>query len=596
MADRSATSQFLCLLRALIATPRHRVRLGLLAVALVVVGCAAAYGQIKLNRWNGSFLDSLDHRAFANLGGELVTFFVIVGGLLILVVGQTWLQETIKVVLREWLTHDLLDKWLAPKQPYLLAHAGEIGANPDQYMQSDARQLAELSATLGFGLLQSSLLLMSFASVLWILSGQVTFTFDHSTYFSIPGYMLWCALAYSAAGSWLAWLVGRPLIRLNAERYAREADLRSALVRVHESAEAIAFHGGESDERRTVDGSTSQVISLGRQLANGLARLTWITSGYGWLALAVPVLAALPGYMYGNLSLGGLTMVVGAFNQVQQALRWFVDNFSHIADWRATLLRVVRFRDGLLRLNMMGDNVERIGVDRHPADKLAFANLSIQLPDGRISLDRPIVEVDCGERVLIADCSEVGKSQLLRAIAGLWPAGTGTILLPPADDVMFMPPRPYLPFTTLCAAVTYPDHPEGFGDAAIHAALERVILGRLIPRLAEKERWDKSLSADEQQRLALARLVLHAPTWVFFEDTTPYMTAEHCALVRSIFAKELAATSVIGIGSNPALIGFYARTIRLRRLPTGPLPRPTYHPWLSRNTRPQSRKHKLHAV
>ena len=582
-ADRSVTSQLLCLVRALLATPRHRLRLGILAVALVVVVCAVAFGQIKLNAWNGSFLDTLEHRTFENLGAEILRFLMIVGGLLILVVGQTWLQETIKVVLREWLIHDLLDKWLAPKRPYLLAHAGEVGANPDQYMQADARQLAELTSTLCFGLLQSSLLLVSFAGVLWILSGEVTFTLDHSTYFTIPGYMLWCALLYSAAGSWLAWVVGRPLIRLNAERYAREAELRTALVRVHESAEAIAFHGGESDERRTLDGSTTEVISLGRQLANGLARLTWITSGYGWLALAVPVLAALPGYMYGNLSLGGLTMVVGAFNQVQQALRWFVDNFPHIADWRATLLRVVRFRDGLLNLDTPADDADRIAVGLHPAEKLAFANLSIQLPDGRAALDRPIVEVDSGERVLIAGCPEAGKSQLLRAIAGMWPAGAGTILLPPADGVMFMPPRPYLPFTTLRAATTYPDQPEGFSDAAVHAALHRVGLERLIPKLAEKERWDKSLTADEQQRLALARLVLHAPAWVFFEDTTPYMTAEHCRLARSIFAKELAAATVIGIGSNPALSGFYTRTIHLRHLPANPpqarfghQPRPRY--------------------
>jgi putative ATP-binding cassette transporter len=152
LANRGVTSQFLCLLRALVATPRHRVRLGILAVALVVVVCAVAFGQIKLNVWRGSFLDTLEHRSFGDLGAEVLRFLVIVGGLLVLVVGQTWLQETIKVVLREWLTHDLLDKWLAPKRPYLLAHAGEAGSNPDQYMQADARQLAELTATLGFGL------------------------------------------------------------------------------------------------------------------------------------------------------------------------------------------------------------------------------------------------------------------------------------------------------------------------------------------------------------------------------------------------------------------------------------------------------------
>ena len=179
--------------------------------------------------------------------------------------------------------------------------------------------------------------------------------------------------------------------------------------------------------------------------------------------------------------------------------------------------------------------------------------------------------------MLIAGCPEAGKSQLLRAIAGLWPAGAGTILLPPPDGVMFMPPRPYLPFTTLRAAITYPDQPEGFDDAAVHAALDRVGLGRLTARLAEKERWDKTLSADEQQRLALARLVLHAPSWVFFEDTTPYMNEEHCRLARSIFARELATATVIGIGSNPALTGFYGRTIYLRHLPANPPVRLGHH-------------------
>ena len=562
--------QLMSLLRALVGSSRYRLRLGVLAVSLVIVVCAVAFGQIKLNIWNGSFLDTLEQRSFGHLGTQLGYFLLIVGGLLVLVVGQTWLQEMIKVVLREWLIHDLLDKWLAPKRPYLLAHAGEAGANPDQYMQADARQLAELSATLSFGLLQSSLLLVSFSGMLWILSSQVTFTLDHSTYFTIPGYMVWCALIYSAAGSWLTWRVGRPLISLNAQRYAREADLRFALVRIHESAESIAFHGGETDERRTVNGTTARVINLSRELANGVARLTWITSGYGWLALLVPVLVGLPGYMFGNLSLGGLMMVVGAFTQVQQALRWFVDNFSHIADWRATLLRVVSFRDGLVNLKSPMEEGERVGVDRHPADKLAFANVSIQLPDGRAALDRPLVEVECGERVLISGCPESGRSQLLRAVAGLWPSGSGTILLPAPENLMFMPPRPYLPFTTLRGAITYPDPADRFDDSQVLAALQRVGLDRLAGRLADKERWDKTLTADEQQRLAFARLLLHMPMWVFFEDTSPSMNEEHCRLMRSIFAQELAAATVIGIGNAPPLKGFYARTIQLRHLPVGP--------------------------
>lgn len=534
-------------------------------ILLIVVG-ANTYGQVRLNLWSGSFYDTLEQRSIWALGGELVTFLIIVSGLLLLVVGQTWLQETIKVRVREWLTHDLLDDWLAPKHAYLLSRAGDVGVNPDQRMQDDAHHLADLTASLAFGLLQSTLLLITFVGILWMLSSQVVFKFEaHS--FTIPGYMVWCALLYAAAGSWLTWIVGRPLIRLNAERCAREADLRFALVRLHESAEAVALHRGERDEREILNGTVTGVVNLGRELARGVARLTWVTSGYGWLALVVPVLVAAPGYFGGVMSLGGLMMVVGAFNQVQQSLRWFVDNFTTIAIWRATLLRVMAFRDGLSNLNPQAGLGPRIAMGSHPEGKLAFRNLSIALSDGRAELDAPLVQVERGDRVLIASQPCADKSKLFRAVAGLWSHGDGTILLPPPQHVMFVPPRPYLPLTTLRGTITYPQPATSFDDAAVIAALQRVGLERFVDQLGERERWDKILSADEQQSLALARLLLHAPQWVFFEDTGAGMNEEHCHLVRAIFAEELALTTVFAGGSNPALNGFFTRTLHLRRRP-----------------------------
>jgi putative ATP-binding cassette transporter len=264
-------------------------------------------------------------------------------------------------------------------------------------------------------------------------------------------------------------------------------------------------------------------------------------------------------------------MVVGAFNQVQQSLRWFVDNFATIATWRATLLRVMVFRDGLSRLEAGADEEaeadaeDRITVGAHPDGLLAFKALSLALRDDRAEFDAPVVEVHRGERVLIVSQPCADKSKLLRAVAGLWTRGEGTILVPPAGEVMFMPARPYLPLTTLRAAVTYPDDAANFDDAAVHAALERVGLDHLLPRLAEHERWDKILSQDEQQSLALARLVLHAPRWVFVEDTAAAMSEEHYFILRSIFSQELAHATVIGCTGSPALAGFYTRTVNLRR-------------------------------
>jgi vitamin B12/bleomycin/antimicrobial peptide transport system ATP-binding/permease protein len=568
LADGSVVTQLLTLLRALRASP-YRRRLALLAIAIVVVICANAGGQIRLNVWQRAFYDAIEQRDVAAFMTELLVFAVIAGGLLVLVVAQTWLQEMLKVRLREWLTYDLLDQWLAPKRAYMLTFAGPIGVNPDQRIHQDAQHLTELMTTLAVGLLQSSLLLLSFVGVLWVLSQQVVFGVGDRS-FTIPGYMVWCALAYSLGGSLLAWRVGRRLIPLNAERYAREADLRFALVRVNEHAEGIALHGGEADERRTLDEPVDHVVTLMTRIAGGLANLTWITSSYGWLALVVPIVVAAPGYFDGDLSFGALMMVVGAFNQVQTSLRWFVDNLAQIADWRATLLRVVAFRDALPAVEAIGEEAGRIEVVDAGADKLVLEDLGVALPDACATLDQARVIVNPGERVQIVGRPGTGKSTLFRALAGLWPWGAGTIQLPPRDSIMFMPPRPYLPLGTLREAVSYPAEPDRFGDATVRAALERVDLSHLIASLDRTERWDRQLSLDEQQRLAFAGLLLHAPRWVFFDDAMGALDEDHRRRVLSIFERELPEATVIRLGRDPAPDGFWTRTLHIIEPPEGP--------------------------
>ena len=424
VSDGSVVTQLLTLLRALRASP-YRRGLAVLAIALVIVICANAAGQIRLNIWQRAFYDAIEQRYVAAFLTQLLVFAVIAGGLLVLVVTQTWLQAMINVRLREWLTHDLLDEWLTPKRAYLLSFAGQIGVNPDQRIQQDAQHLTDLTTTLAVGLLQSTLLLVSFVGVLWVLSDQVVFDIGERR-LAIPGYMVWCALAYSLGGSLLAWRIGRPLVPLNAERYAREADLRSALVRVDEHADGIALHGGEADERRLLDEPVQRVVAIMAQLAGGLARLTWITSGYGWFALVVPIVVAAPGYFQGELTFGGLMMVVGAFNQVQQSLRWFVDNLAQIADWRATLLRIVTFRDALPAVETIGEEAGHIEVADAGSDQLVLEDLGVALPNACATLDEPRVEVKPGERIQILGKPGAGKSTLFRALAGMWPWGAGT--------------------------------------------------------------------------------------------------------------------------------------------------------------------------
>src|ERR1700731_4186609 len=271
-------------LRMMLTTFVHspgRNKLFLLGLAVCAVVALTAFGQIKLNAWNKPFYDALSLKDFWEFLYQLVVFGVIAGGLLALNVAQAWLRELSKLKLREGLTRDLFDQWLVPRRAFRLSGAGEIGVNPDQRIHEDARHLVDLSTDLGIGLLQATILLGCFISVLWSLSESVNFSVD-GWRFTIPGYMVWCALIYAGVASLVSWRVGRPLIDLNAERYAREADLRFALVRGNERTEAIALYGGEKDEKEHLQRELDQVLLMMRRLISGVTRLTWVTAGYGW--------------------------------------------------------------------------------------------------------------------------------------------------------------------------------------------------------------------------------------------------------------------------------------------------------------------------
>jgi putative ATP-binding cassette transporter len=278
---------------------------------------------------------------------QLLVFAAIAGGLLVLNVAQAWLREMIKLKSREWLTRDLFAEWLKPGASTRLAGAGEIGINPDQRIHEDARRLSELSADLGLGLFQASLLLLSFLGVLWSISGALDIWICGIS-LTIPGYMVWCALLYAASGSWLTWRVGRPLVGLNTLRSQREAELRFALIRADQGAETTGRFRDQEWERRKLGPALGKVRGVARRIVYATAKLTWITAGYGWISIVAPIVIASPAYFSGRLSFGELMVVVGGFSQVNQSLRWFVDNFALLAEWRAALSRVIKFREMLL--------------------------------------------------------------------------------------------------------------------------------------------------------------------------------------------------------------------------------------------------------
>ncbi len=314
--------------------------------ALIV---ATAFGQVLLNRWNQPFYDAIERKNVPDFLHQLVVFAWIAGTLLVLNIAQGWLNRYLHIKLREGLVRDLFDHWLAPGRALRLHQSGEIGVNPDQRLHEDAWHLADLSADLGIGLAQSTVLLASFIGVLWAISEGFVFHWNGYS-FSIPGYMVWAALAYAGVASGISWLLGRPLIRLNADHYAREAELRVALVNANQEITAIARADGEAATKGRLMADLDAALLATRKIMSAAIRLQWFTAGYGWVTVVAPIVIASPVYFAGDLTFGGLMMAAAAFTQVHSSLRWFVDNIGAIADWRATLMRVASFRLALIRI------------------------------------------------------------------------------------------------------------------------------------------------------------------------------------------------------------------------------------------------------
>ncbi|HLY54902.1 MAG TPA: ABC transporter ATP-binding protein/permease [Stellaceae bacterium] len=536
------------------------------AAAIATVIILNAFTQVRLNLWQGSFYESLNRRDGEEFVRQLGIFIGIIAGLVVLGVSQTWLQESIKLRLREGLTRDLLDQWLRPKRAYRLALTGAVGANPDQRLQEDARHLSELTGDLMIGLFQASVLLVSFVGVLWVLSEHVRFPVgDRSV--AIHGYMVWCALVYALAGSALVLRVGRPLVPLNAEHYAREAAFRSSLVRVSQSAEGIALDGGEKAERHQLALSFAGVLEVMSGLVTWLARLTWLTSSYGYLAIVVPFVVASPGYFGGTLSFGDLMVVVGAFTQVQQALRWFVDNFPRIADWQATFGRIMEFYDALVALEAVEAGAAHLTVTDDPSGHIGWKNLGVLLLDGRSTIEEESIELRPGDHVQIIGEPQCGKTTLFRVFAGIWPLGFGSLAMPARETIAFLPQRPYIPLGTLRAALAYPGDPGALADDALRHALERVGLSRLAGQIDREARWDEELTQGEQHRLAFARVILRAPSWVIADGVFQGLDPESRQIIRAVVETDLAQAGIIEIASAPN--PFFGMTMHLRRASDG---------------------------
>ncbi|MBX5158244.1 MULTISPECIES: ABC transporter ATP-binding protein/permease [unclassified Rhizobium] len=544
-----------------------------LATVLILVILLTSYGQVILNQWNAPFYDSLERRDLGEFFHQLEIFAMIAGTLLLLNVLQAWLNQMTALYMREGLSRDLVDQWLKRKRALRLASSGLIGVNPDQRLHEDSRNLAESTTGLVLGLLQSTILLVSFIGVLWELSSGFIFHISgHS--FSIPGYMVWAAIFYAASASVLSQVVGRKLVKLNADRFSKEAELRFTLMHANENMPAITVARGEENERRRINTDISSVLRVVKRLAMANTNLTWVSAGYGWLVIVIPIIVAAPAYFSGGLTLGQLMMSVGAFNQVNTALRWYVANFGPIAEWRATLMRVTDFRQALLDMEEEFAQKDGIAYENTAPDTLTLKDVVIVAKIGEeidecggFRLRETDVVIKAGEKIMINGDHSVNRKLLFQAMAGLWPCGSGTMGLPPIDDMLFVPQIAYVPGGTLREALAFPASPDAYERAAVETALDRAGLHSLIARLDTRARWDKLLDSDEQKAIGFARLLLVRPRWIIFDEVLEGMEPEWQEMMAKLLTS-MPESGMIYIGRSEAYLeALKPRVLHLQALP-----------------------------
>jgi vitamin B12/bleomycin/antimicrobial peptide transport system ATP-binding/permease protein len=478
---------------------------------------------------------------------------------IIILVNGRYMRQWLQIRWRRWLTARYQADWLAKQAYYRLQLQPETlgNDNPDQRISDDIRDFVESGLVLAFGFLTSIVSLFSFLAVLWELSFPIT-VFG----ITIPAYLVWVALLYSVFGTILAQVVGRPLLSLNFIRQRLEADFRFALIRLRENAEGIALYKGERDEAALLRTRFGAIVANFRRIMSRNRALNAMVYGYGELAGIFPWFAATPLYFAKKISFGNLSRVAGAFGEVQGAASWVVDNYAALADWAATVERLATFSRALDAVHASHET----GIATIPAagPDLTVRDLRLVLPDGTVLLNEAALRFDPGISTVITGKAGTGKSTLFRALAGIWPYGSGTVERP-AGTALFLPQKPYIPLGTLRRALSYPAAADGYPDDAVRAALVDAGLANMVPELDVDAAWSQRLSGGEQQRLALARVLLAQPDWLFLDEATANLDPEGQAELYRILRERLPRTSLVSITHAPEVANLHDRQFVLRR-------------------------------
>lgn len=529
-------------------------------LGIVVLTMAAVYMTLLLNDWFNEFYSALQNYDSGAVYHGLVRFTAIAFGHIAFSVYAYYLQQTLALRWRRWMTEKYLSRWTARQMFYRLEmFSGGRSDNPDQRISEDINLFTSRTLSFMAGLLRAVTTIFCFIFVLWSLSEPLSFILFGST-FHVYGYLVWTALAYSVIGTWLTHKVGHKLVGLNFLQQKLEADFRYAMVRLRETSESVAFYHGGGEEKKILEGRFHKLLVNTVYIIRKQKQLSWLTNSYGQIAIIFPFVVAAPRYLSRNISLGGLMQVANCFGKVQESMSYFVDVYASLAEWMSCVERLLTFDEHMDRMAEETEGKEK-KLARKEGEALTLSHVNVFLPDGKPLLTGLSCTIEEGERVILKGPSGSGKSTLLRLLAGLWPYGEGEIHLPSSQNSLFIPQKPYMPIGTLKEAALYP---RGEGkEEELKKLMEICGLASWVVHLEDEGDWSHILSLGEQQKLAFVRIFITRPRWVFLDEATSAMDEETENRLYRLLSS-LPGITLISVGHRSTLDKYHTRVLRIR--------------------------------
>lgn len=534
----------------------------ILLAAIVAIELGTVAIDVLINQWRNRFYTALQDYNWDAFVHEGIYFCVVAAIFIVIAILQLYLNQWLQIRWRKWLTERYLGEWLKDGTHYRMQLAGDPADNPDQRIADDVRMFIEQSLVLGLGLLNSTVTLLSFIVILWGLSEAAPLHLFGSPS-GIPGYLVWAALLYAIGGTALTHWIGKPLIALDFHQQRYEADLRFNLVRARENSEQIALlKGGDAEHARLSD-RLGAIIRNWHAIMIRTTKITAITQSYAQAAVFLPYALVAPAYFSLRIPLGNIVQAVSAFASVQGALSFFITAYRQLAEWQAVIDRLEGFEKSMAAAREGRHDSIRIAPESE-ADGIALKDLKLTSPAATALLGANGFILPRREHTLLTGPSGSGKSTLFRAIAGIWPFGAGTVSIPAGATLMSLPQRPYFPVGPLSDALIYPAMPGQFNRTALETVLADVGLPALVDQLDQAGHWNQSLSPGEQQRLGIARALLHRPQFLMLDEATASLDEDAEAFLYRLIAQRLPDSTILSIGHRGTLSAFHRRHVAVK--------------------------------